>query len=43
MNEVAITIADDIRAAEMIACGETCARRLRRPKLRGNWPCSPSE
>ena len=30
-------------AAAKIACGETCARRLSRPKLRGSWPCSPSE
>ena len=42
-NEVAMTIADEIVAAETIASGETCARRLSRPKLRGSWPCSPSE
>ena len=37
------TIADETTAAETIACGETCARRLSRPKLRGSCPCSPSE
>ena len=42
-NAVAITIADEITATEAIASGETCARRLSRPKLRGSWPCSPSE
>ena len=30
---MAITIADEMTAAATIACGETCARRLRRPKL----------
>jgi hypothetical protein len=40
---VQITIADEITAAAVIACGETCARRLNRPKLRGSCPCSPSE
>jgi len=42
-NEVAITIADDTIATEMIASGETCARRLRRPNDLGSCPCSPSE
>ncbi len=42
-NDVAITIDDEMRAAARIACGETCARLLRRPKLRGSCPCSPSE
>ena len=30
-------------AAQTIACGETSVRRFSRPKLRGSWPCSPSE
>ena len=38
-----MTIPDEMIAAATIACGETCARRLSRPKLRGSWPCSPSE
>jgi hypothetical protein len=44
LNEDApITITDEMPAAARIACGETCARRLSRPKLRGSCPCSPSE
>ena len=35
-NEVPITIPDERSAAAKIACGETCARRLSRPKLRGS-------
>jgi len=43
MNDVATTRADEMSAADRIAWGETCARRLSRPKLRGSWPCSPRE